>query len=228
MSDRSIVQVVPWWAGFLVLTIAGERLELARLLLRPAAETALLASSALVLAGLVLSLVALEAGLRVVGTGLLAVAIWGSRFDVARRTLRQPGLPRFIAVCLLTGYCWLALAGLLWLLGAEQFTGGLWYDAMLHTLFVGFVFSMIFGHAPTIIPAVTGLAVPFERRFYLQVGLLHGSLLLRTVGDLIPLIEARRWGGLLNAAAILVFVVLTASAALRARSDRRWRAESRR
>ena len=26
-------QIVPWWAGFLVLTIAGERLELAQVLL---------------------------------------------------------------------------------------------------------------------------------------------------------------------------------------------------
>jgi hypothetical protein len=80
---------------------------------------------------------------------------------------------------------------------------------------------MIFGHAPTIVPAVTGLAVPFERRFYLHVALLHASLLLRTVGDLAPLLEARRWGGLLNAVAILLFILLTASAAWRARTRRR-------
>ena len=55
---------------------------------------------------------------------------------------------------------------------------------MVHSVFLGFVFSMIFGHAPTIIPAVTGLTLPFERVFYLHVGLLHGSLLLRIVGDL--------------------------------------------
>jgi hypothetical protein len=86
---------------------------------------------------------------------------------------------------------------------------------MVHTLFLGFVFSMIFGHAPTIIPAVTGIAVPFERTFYLHVGLLHGSLLLRFVGDVASLPDARAWGGLLNAVAILLFAVLTIRAARR-------------
>jgi hypothetical protein len=221
LAGSPLSRVVPWWAGFLVVTIAAERLELAQLLLRPNAQRLLLGACGLLLAGLGLSLVAFEAGLRLAGLGLLGLAAWGARFDVARRTLHLAGLPRFIAVCLLLGYAWLGLAGLLWLAGAERLTGGPWYDAMLHSLFVGFVFSMIFGHAPTIVPAVTGLAVPFARRFYLHVGLLHASLLLRTVGDLAPLLEARRWGGLLNAVAILLFILLTASAALRGRASRR-------
>jgi hypothetical protein len=210
-------RAVPWWAGFLVVTIAAERLELAQLVLRPGAARLLLVACGLALAGLLLSLAAFEPGVRLAGLGLLGLAAWGARFDVARRTVRQPGLPRFIAACLLLGYAWLALAGLLWLVRPEQLVAGLWYDAMLHALFVGFVFSMIFGHAPTIVPAVTGLAIPFERRFYLHVALLHASLLLRILGDLAPLLEARRWGGLLNAVAMLLFILLTASAALRAR-----------
>ena len=59
---------------------------------------------------------------------------------------------------------------------------------------------------------MTGLAVPFRRRFYLHVALLHASLALRLVGDLATVAEARRWGGLLNAVAILLFVLLTAAA----------------
>ena len=50
---------------------------------------------------------------------------------------------------MLLGYVWLGLAGVLWLLGPERVSGGFWYDAMLHTVSVGFAFSMIFGHAPT-------------------------------------------------------------------------------
>ena len=33
LGGRAIVEIVPWWAAFLVLTIAGERLELAQVLL---------------------------------------------------------------------------------------------------------------------------------------------------------------------------------------------------
>jgi hypothetical protein len=213
LGGQPLPRVAPWWAGFLVLTIAGERLELAQLLLRARAQTASVAICGVLVAGLLLSTVLFEPGRRLAGLGLLALAGWGARYDVARRTLRRPGLPRFIAVCLLLGYAWLGLAGLLWLLGADQFRGGPWYDAMLHSLFVGFVFSMIFGHAPTIIPAVAGLAVPFRPRFYLHVGLLHASLLLRLVGDLAAWPDLRRWGGLLNAVAVLLFVLLTAQAA---------------
>jgi hypothetical protein len=85
-------------------------------------------------------------------------------------------------------------------------------------VFLGFVFSMIFGHAPTIVPAVTGVAVPFERAFYLLVGLLHGALLLRLVGDLATLPEIRAWGGLRNVAAVLLLAVWTVRAARRAQT----------
>ena len=207
-------QIVPWWAGFLVFTIAGERLELAQLLLRPGARRSLLLATSAVLAGLLTSVVSFEPGARLAGLGLVAIAGWGICCDVARRGLRQPGLPRFMSSCVLGGYLWLGVAGLLWLLGAEMLGGR--YDATVHSVFLGFAFSMIFGHAPMIIPAVAGLAVPFQRGFYLHLGLLHGSLLLRIVSDLAAWPEGRRWGGLFNAAAILLFALVTARAARQA------------
>ena len=90
---------------------------------------------------------------------------------------------------------------------AQFFSAGPSYDAMLHAIFLGFVFSMIFAHAPIILPTITGLALPFQSAFYLHVALLHLSLLLRIAGDLGQLPWAQRWGGLLNAAAILIFLV---------------------
>jgi hypothetical protein len=77
----------------------------------------------------------------------------------------------------------------------------------LHAIFLGFVFSMIFAHAPIILPTITGLALPFQNIFYLHAGLLHLSLLLRIVGDLSLTLSLQRWGGLLNALAILLFLV---------------------
>lgn len=213
LGGRSLVELVPWWGVFLVLTIAGERLELAQVLLPARVRLLLVASAGLIALGLMVSLALFQPGVRVAGVGLLGLALWLGRYDVARRTVRRRGLARFGAICLLAGYVWLGLAGLFWLVGPEGFPGAFWYDAMVHSLFLGFVFSMIFGHAPTIIPSVTGIAVPYTPAFYLHVGLLHGSLLLRVAGDLTTSLEARAWGGLLNVVAVLLFAALTVRAA---------------
>jgi hypothetical protein len=216
LGGRSLVELVPWWGAILVLTIAGERLELAQVLLPTGVRLGLVGASAVVLAGLLTSLAWLLPGIQIAGAGLVALAVWLVSYDIARRTVRRGGLARFSAICLLVGYVWLGLAGAFWLLGPAGFPGAFWYDAMVHALFLGFVFSMIFGHAPTIIPAVTGIAVPFERAFYLHVGLLHGSLVLRIVGDVASWPEGRAWGGLLNVVAILLFAFLTIRATRRA------------
>lgn len=213
LAGRGIVELVPWWAAFLVLTIVGERLELAQVLLPMRVRLALIGAAILMSVGVVLSAALLLPGIQVAGVGLLLLSAWLVRYDVARRTIRRPGLPRFGAVSLLLGYVWLGVAGLCWIVGPGGFPGAFWYDAMLHSLFLGFVFSMIFGHAPTIIPAVTGIAVPFSRVFYLHLALLHGSLLVRVLADAMSSAEVRAWAGLFNALAILVFAGLTIRAA---------------
>ena len=106
---------------------------------------------------------------------------------------------------------------------AGQFVAGPVYDALLHTLFLGFVFSMIFGHAPVIVPAVLGVQVPYTPIFYLHLGLLHLSLLLRVVGDGLLLFPLRRWGGLLNEVAVLLFLLVTAVAAQRGKKNEKLR-----
>jgi len=212
-----IHRVVVWWMGFFVLTIAGERLELARLRrLGAAIRAAFLVPLLVLLVGLAMTLVAADTGIRVVGAALMALAAWFGTFDVARRTVRRPGLARFIAVALLAGYAWLGIAGAL-ALWFGNVAAGFPYDAILHALFLGFVFSMIFGHAPIVFPAVLGVGVPYRSRFYVHLALLHASLVLRIVGDLASWSAVRRWGGVLNALAILVFLGNTVSAALRRR-----------
>ena len=80
------------------------------------------------------------------------------------------------------------------------------YDAMLHVVFVGFVFAMIFGHAPIIFPAVLNLPGPVQSTFYAPLLALHLSLLLRAIGDLAGWSPGRQWGGLLNVMAVLLFL----------------------
>lgn len=198
-------RVVYWWVGFLVLTIAGERLELTRLLrLGVKSRAGFLTAIIVFLFGIALTSLAPDAGVRLTGAAMMVMAIWLGVFDIARRTVRTSGLTRFIAVALLSGYVWLGVAGLL----ALRFGGvaaGPQYDAILHALFVGFVFSMIFGHAPIIFPAVLGVRVAYRPVLYLPLGLLHASLVLRVVGDCTPWLQGRQWGGLGNAVAIIVF-----------------------
>ncbi len=204
-----VFQVVWWWAAFLVLTIAGERLELSRVLRLGPRQFRLFAAAAVVfLLGALLTRFLPQIGARVTGAGMLLLSAWLLRYDIARRNLRHTlPLTRFIAACLFGGYFWLGASGLLSLaLGAQ--TAGPYYDALLHTVFVGFVFSMIFGHAPIILPALTGIQLVYRRAFYLPLALLHASLLLRVAGDLAGWAGARRWGGLLNEVAVLAFLAL--------------------
>ena len=206
-GNYPLYQVVPWWIGFLVVTIAGERLEISRLMhLSTWSRLGFFLSISIFLLGLVVSLIAFQLGIQLSGIGLLALALWLLYYDIAWRTVRQTGLSRYMAICLLAGYVWLGAGGLLWLLFADSFLSGPHNDAMLHIIFLGFVFSMIFGHAPIIFPSITGVALPFQKAFYLHLVLLHLSLLLRVVGDLLLWMPGRKWGGLLGVLAILLFL----------------------
>jgi hypothetical protein len=147
-----------------------------------------------------------EPGSRVAGVGLLAIALWLLRWDIAWRTIRIAGLSRFMAVSLLSGYLWLLAAGVLWIVYAGDFIAGPHYDAMLHAIFLGFVFAMIFAHAPIILPSVMDVSMPFQNAFYAHLLLLHLSLLLRVGADLTAAPTARMWGGLLNGVAIVLFL----------------------
>lgn len=213
LAGWSIFQVVLWWAGYLILTVAGERLELGRMLrLSSRVQAIFLAAVALFLIGAILYTVSSGLGIRVAGVAMVALALWLLRYDIARRTVRQSGLTRFIATSLLAGYVWLAIGGLFAVIFDKPFSSLLQYDALLHSLFLGFIISMIIGHAPIILPAVLGREMPFRNTFYAHLVLLHLSLLLRIGGDLLNSQPAREWGGMLNVIALLLFLATTARA----------------
>src|SRR5690554_7344067 len=119
-----------------------------------------------------------------------------------------------MAVCLLLGYGWLLVAGAIWLTGGPVISGP-GYDAVLHSVFLGFVMSMIMAHAPVILPAVIRRPLPYRWFLYLPVALLHVSLALRVlIGDGRGIAEMVQWGGALNVAAVLLFVVLAVASAI--------------
>jgi hypothetical protein len=181
---------VPWWIAFFALTIAGERLELSRYLKRPAWVRRAFA----LLVGL---LVITPLVPQVLGFVLALLAAWLLAFDLARVTIRQDRLPRYVAACLLAGYVWLALGGVL-------IANSIAYDAALHAIFVGFVFSMVFGHAPVILPAVLRVRFPYHPALYAPLALLHASLFVRVF-------VSTSLGGWGNAAAIALFILVSLS-----------------
>ncbi|MGE5640185.1 MAG: hypothetical protein ACM30H_08820 [Clostridia bacterium] len=191
----------PWWIAFFALTIGAERLELSRYLKKgPFAHR-----SFIVLAAAVAIAPAEPSGFAL-GLACIGLAAWLATFDLARFTVRQRGLPRFVAACLLAGYFWLAAGGALLALGGALLVPGAARDAALHAVFLGFAMSMVFGHAPVIAPAVLRVAVRYRSILYLPLVLLHASLAVRVIGDLAeapPLTAAGAWG---NAAAILLFL----------------------
>ena len=194
---------IAWWFCFLVLTVAAERLEITRVTRRPrGAVVALYAIAGMLVAGCVVKPFSEPQGNLLFGLALLALAAWLARFDIARRTVRAEGLSRYVAVCLLFGYAWLSVAGVAWMASAFGYATR---DIALHALGLGFIFSMILGHAPIVLPAVARIELRFSPILYVPVALLHGSLALRLAGGALDAINLRM-GAAGNAIAIAVFV----------------------
>lgn len=213
-SGQPVYAIVHLWIGFLVLTIVGERLELSRVRRLTRRSQQLFAGAVLLfLIGLVISVFTLDLGARVTGLGEVALALWLLRYDIARRTVHGTGVTRYIAACLLIGYGWLAVGGVLGIAFGATYAG-FNYDAFLHAILLGFVMSMVFGHAPIIIPALTGKMVPFMRGFYLPLATLHALLLVRVLSDLAAWMPGRMVGGLFNVIAVLLFLGVLLFAAL--------------
>ncbi len=178
--------ILHYWILFLVLTIAGERLELSILLIprRGVVGTFYVP--------VVLSVIgALTGNGRLVGLSYVLLSLWLLYYDVATRNVRAGGLVRFVAITLVSGYLWLFVGGVAWILNLP-------YDLRIHSLTLGFVFGMIFAHAPIIFPAILGFRVRFVPLLYLPVVLLHLSLVLRFTYSL-------KLGAILGVVSILLY-----------------------
>jgi len=215
LAGLDVPVLLPWLAGFLVLTVGGERLELARLAMGPTAGPVLVLLAAVLALAVLLSLLVPDVGHPALGVAFLALGGWLAVHDVARRTVRSPGLPRFLAAGMLGGYAWLGVAGGIWALGGTAFEGAR-YDAVVHAVFLGFTLSMVMAHAPVILPAVLRRPLPYHPALWAPLLLLPGSLLLRTwLGDGLGLPGVWQLAGVLNVAALLLFVAVAAWATLR-------------
>ncbi|TYP94815.1 hypothetical protein LX73_0104 [Fodinibius salinus] len=206
VASSPIYSIVGWWAAFPMLTIFGERLELNRIM-RPPKRAQHIFTLLIIgwIAALTITHIDRTIGWSIASLLLMGIAGWLIKYDIARKTIKSIEWTKYSAICLLTGYGWLILAGIFGLWYGFP-TAGPIYDGLLHMLFVGFVFSMIFAHASVIIPSLSGKLVPWHTYFYLPLMLLHGFLFVRIAGDMIGLSKVRIIGSYGNVAAILLFL----------------------
>ncbi|MCQ0990518.1 hypothetical protein [Jiella marina] len=212
LSGRTITDVTYLWLGFLILTIVGERIELSRLM-APSDP------AKLVLVGVIALFTAALAGGEpwngswLFGASLAALAAWLFVHDIARKTIRTRALARYSAFCLLGGYVWLVVAAL-GVVAAPPGVAALGHDAAVHAIGLGFVLSMVFAHAPIILPAVAGAKVCYTPLLYLPAVLIQAAVALRVGGDLsghYDLLPVAAWA---TVAAILLYGALLAMTAL--------------
>lgn len=182
---------LPAWMAFLTLTIAGERRELMSFVrLSPIARRWFGAAVALLPLAALLSVADssrplpqwawVDTPMLVFWIGVIGLAAWLLMHDFAPRQWSAPQWRGFSAQALSLGYGWLLVAGLLGVLGRWLFAasaGPAW-----HALLLGFVFSMVFGHAPIILPALARVEPRFTPWARGPLWLLSVSLVLRIAG----------------------------------------------
>ena len=202
----------PWWVGFILFIITAERLELMKFL--PVSQFKKKLFTGLHLAFMIGVIISFHGiGNIVCGIALIGISTWLMRNDLIGITIKKNNLTQFVAISLLAGYIALLLTGILFITFSNQWLA---YDAIVHTFFIGFVFSMIFAHGPIILPGVLGInAKPFHKLLYLWLILLHSSWLIRIFADAFTEFMWRKASGIISAVSILAYFVSLAFLTIR-------------
>lgn len=194
----------PWWAAFGLFIIAAERLELMKFF--PVSKLSKKIFISLLLCFVIGVLFSFHGiGSIICGLALIGLSIWLMENDLIGVNLRKRDMPKFVSISLLAGYVALLLTGIFFLILSDQW---LTYDAIVHSFFIGFVFSMIFAHGPMILPGIMGIsAPPFNQALYYWLVLLQVSWLVRSFSDVAVEMELRKISGLLSAVAIVGYFI---------------------
>jgi hypothetical protein len=208
LGEFQFSTLLPAWTMFVVLMIAGERFEWDCIhKARRWMLVALYGSGGLILIGALLAPLNSNLAVRSSGLGCLILAFWLLAHDPARDSIHMRGLSRFSSLAVLTSLGWLGLFGVLALRFGMPSDAAV-YDAMVHSLFLGFAGGMIVAHAPIILPAILGRKATYQPWLGMVVVGLHISIALRVISGLLNWQTGWRWGGLLSAAFGLVYIAL--------------------
>lgn len=218
--------VVIWWTAFLLLTIVGERLELARIVFSSnALQVRIFIEVLAYFISLTVATLAPEAGYPLMGVTLAFLIIDVGSHDIAFQTVRTSGLTKFMGAAMLAGYAWALVAAGIWVAVGPVFSGYA-YDTSVHALTIGFALSMVMAHAPIIVPAVVRRQVPYSPVLWVVWGLLQVGLVVRVVGGARAAfgfdqgVLAWQYGGAVDVLTVLAFVGTTVSLILLASKAR--------
>jgi hypothetical protein len=213
ISKQFYPMAFPWWMGFILFVIIGERVELSKFLpVSKRNKMMLIGFLSFFLIGLLLPFHGI--GKYFSGSALLLVAMWLMRHDVISIAIKKQGLTRFSGMALLVACISLMFTGLFLIILPDVPYA---YDAIVHTFFLGFAFSMIFAHGPIILPGVLGFNVkPYHATLYVPLITLILSLCLRIHADLsIVPYSLRLWSGWISVGSILLYFILLITHTLR-------------
>jgi hypothetical protein len=209
-----IPRLMAGWQSLFVLTVASERLEAVRWQTSRVRTLALLAAAGTLVSGILLQPFQPAWGARIAGAGFILLALCLLTFDRGWSGANKERWKGYTQACLISGYAWLLAGGFCALFFAPV-ESGFAYDAALHCVFLGLVFSMVFSHVPLLLSRVLKTPLPFHSLFYGHWFLLQASLMVRVGGDAMGSSYWRQWGSMLNAFALLLFILNTALAVKR-------------
>jgi hypothetical protein len=170
LYEKNRLLAIDFWSLFFIFTILGERYELIKNFKKISKISKYLIFATILLLPFIQKFYPLK-GIILVGlSGVFIIT------DIALINLRKTEPFRFTAYCILTGYIWLTIYGL-------SFTiPNINYDLRIHSLLLGFVFSMVFAHARMILPSILKTTAKFLKiPNYIAFILFEASLIARFI-----------------------------------------------
>ncbi len=170
LYEKNRLLAVDFWSLFFIFTILGEGYELIKNLKK------ISKISKYPIFVIILSLPFLLKFHTLKGIILVGLSVVFIITDIVLINLRKSEPFRFTAYCILAGYIWLIIYGL-------SFTiPNINYDLRIHSLLLGFVFSMVFAHARMILPSILKTTAKFFKiPNYITFILFEVSLIARFI-----------------------------------------------
>lgn len=216
--------MAPWWMAYLVLTIVGERIELARVaFIAHNIEWLILFASIAFAVALPVCLINPSVGYPLLGVTLGSMLLLAITHDTARKTYKIKGVTGFMGTCMLVGYTWAILAAAIWIFSPSGFEG-YWRDMAIHGLAIGFTMSMVAAHASMIIPSITRRPMKYHPVLWVGWAVMQIGLLLRLLGTTRGSTLLWQWGDGTSVVGMLLMMMTVAAlnvatASARARTE---------
>jgi hypothetical protein len=211
--------------AFPIAVIAVERLEMSFLLKK--------INSRLVLIGLIgwcllwnLATWRGIPGLTMMGAITLTLVVMVALHDMALRVFKKQtdGLHKFLKIALMLSYLWLFFAAVV-MTASSQISSAIFKDVQFHLIGLGFIFTMILGHAPLILSAAIG-KLPPKKAPIIPFVIFQAATLLRITGDFSLWKSTALWqwsgwmSGLIHAIAFFCYVATLFLSIKRAERER--------